>query len=227
MKHFPDINEIKLLEKNSQKKGSGIVYEELLGICKFKYVWGKESDEIKNIPSSILQVLSARLELRSKNKEDKINYEIKLLEKNSQKNGSGILHEELVGGWKFKYVWGKESDEIKNIPSSILQVLSARLELKSKNNEDQINYEIKNSINFGLLNITFLGSAELKGIRPILAFYFEELKIGISSFPIFNKQLKKPEDKKMPFFSLVGISTKDNWLCARGRGGGLAIWVKS
>jgi len=28
MKHFPDINEIKLLEKNSQKNGTGIVYEE-------------------------------------------------------------------------------------------------------------------------------------------------------------------------------------------------------
>ena len=62
MKQIPDINEIKLLEKNSQKNGSGIVYEELLGIWKFKYVWGKDSDEIKNIPSSILQVLSARLE---------------------------------------------------------------------------------------------------------------------------------------------------------------------
>ena len=153
--------------------------------------------------------------------------EIKLLEKNSQKNGSGILYEELLGIWKFKYVWGKESDEIKNIPSSILQVLSARLELKSKNKEDQINYEIKNSINFGLLKITFIGSAELKGLRPLLAFYFEKLKISISSFPVFNKELKKPEEKKMPFFSLVGISTKDNWLCARGRGGGLAIWVKS
>jgi len=77
MKHFPDINQIKLLEKNSQKNGSGILYEELLGIWKFKYVWGKESDEIKNISSSILQVLSARLELKSKNKEDQINYEIK------------------------------------------------------------------------------------------------------------------------------------------------------
>ena len=76
--------------------------------------------------------------------------EIKLLEKNSQKNGSGIVYEELLGIWKFKYVWGKGSDEIKNIPSSILQVLSARLELKSKNKEGQINYEIKNSINFGL-----------------------------------------------------------------------------
>jgi len=39
--------------------------------------------------------------------------------------------------------------------------LSARLELKSKNKEDQIYYEIKNSINFGLLNITFIGNAEL------------------------------------------------------------------
>ena len=122
---------------------------------------------------------------------------------------------------------GKGVKWYQNISSSILQVLSARLELKSKNKEDQINYEIKNSINFGLFNITFTGKAELKGPRPLLAFYFEELKISISSFPIINMALKKPEDKKMPFFSLVGISTKDNWLCARGRGGGLAIWVKS
>ena len=128
--------------------------------------------------------------------------EIKLLEKNSQKNGSGISYEELLGKWKFQYVWGKDSDEIKNIPSSILQVLSARLELRSKNKEDQITYEIKNSINFGLLNISFIGRAELKGLRPLLAFYFEELKISISSFLIFNKELKKPEEKKMPFFHL-------------------------
>ena len=47
MKNFPDINEIKLLEKNSQKNGSGIVHEELLGTWKFKYVWDKESDEKK------------------------------------------------------------------------------------------------------------------------------------------------------------------------------------
>ena len=153
--------------------------------------------------------------------------EIKLLEKTSQKNGSGILYKELLGKWKFQYVWGKDSDEIKNIPSSILQVLSARLELRSKKKEDQITYEIKNSINFGLLNISFIGSAELKGLRPLLTFYFKELKISISNFPIFNKELKKPEDKKMPFFLLIAISTKDKWMCARGRGGGLAIWVKS
>ena len=96
---------------------------------------------------------------------------------------------------------GKESDEINNIPSSILQVLSARLELKSKNKEDQINYEIKNSINFGLLNITFAGRAELKGLRPLLAFYFEELKISISSLPILNKKLKNQKIKNAFFLT--------------------------
>ena len=153
--------------------------------------------------------------------------ELKLLEKNSQKKGSGIVYEELLGIWKFQYVWGKESDEIKNISSSILQVLSARLELKRENIEDQVSFKIKNSIKFGLFNIIFSGSAELKGIRPLLTFYFKELKMSISNFPIFYKELKKPEDKKMPFFSLIGISPKGKWMCARGRGGGLAIWVKS
>ena len=152
---------------------------------------------------------------------------LKLLEKNSQKNGSGIVYEELLGIWKFQHVWGKESDQIKNIASSILQVLSAKLELTKKNKEDQLNFEIKNSIDFGLLKIIFKGSAELKGIRPLLSFYFEELKISISNFAIFKKELRKPEDKKMPFFSLIGVNTKDGWMCARGRGGGLAIWVKS
>ena len=153
--------------------------------------------------------------------------ELKLLEKNSKKNGSGIVYEELLGIWKFQYVWGRKSDEIKKIPSSILQVLSAKLELKKKNKEDHLNFEIKNSIDFGLINIIFTGSAVLKGNRPLLNFYFEQLSINTGNFPIFYKQLKKPKDKKIPFFSLIGISTKDKWMCARGRGGGLAIWIKS
>ena len=60
MKPFPNdlpgIKEIKKLEKISQKEGSGIVYEELLGMWLFQYVWKKGSDEIDNFSSTILQV---------------------------------------------------------------------------------------------------------------------------------------------------------------------------
>ena len=153
--------------------------------------------------------------------------EIKRLEKISQKEGSGIVYEELLGIWKFKVVWKKGSDEIDDISSSILLVLSAKLELKKKNLDDFLNFEIKNSISFGLVNIIFSGSASLKGLRPLLSFYFENFKVNIVNFSIFSMTFKKPEERKMPFFSLIGISKKDNWMCARGKGGGLAIWIRS
>ena len=153
--------------------------------------------------------------------------EIKKLEKISQKKGSGIVYEELLGKWNLKYVWKKGSGEVDNISSSFLQVLSAELELRQKIPEEQMNFEITNSITFGILNLIFIGNAKLKGDRPLLPFYFEKLQVKLTNFLILNKSLKKPEDKKMPFFSLIGISTKDKWICARGRGGGLAIWIKS
>ena len=59
--------------------------------------------------------------------------EIKNLETFSKKDGSGIRYEDLIGTWKFNSVWKKGSEEIDNISSSILQVLSAQLELEKNN----------------------------------------------------------------------------------------------
>ena len=154
--------------------------------------------------------------------------EIKNLENISKKDGSGIGYEDLIGTWKFNSVWKIGSEKIDNISSSILQVLSAKLELKKNNSQDNsIDFKIKNSIRFGILSIIFSGQASLKGTRPLLPFFFENLIINIGSFTLINKPLKKPEEKQMPFFSLIAISQEKNWMCARGRGGGLAIWIKS
>ena len=150
------------------------------------------------------------------------------LEVISKKDGSDINYEELIGIWKFQSVWKKGSDEIDNISSSILQVFKALLELKKPISEKaNQNYEIKNSINFGVFSIVFYGYALLKGTRPLLIFHFEKLKINLGNLTLINKKLKKPEENKMPFFSLIAISKERNWMCARGRGGGLAIWIKS
>ena len=154
--------------------------------------------------------------------------EIKNLESISKKDGSGIEYEDLIGTWKFNSVWKKGSKEIDNISSSILQVLSAKLQLKKTNSQNNIvDYQIKNSVSFGILSIIFFGQASLKGTRPLLPFFFENLIINIGNFTLVNKPLKKPEEKQMPFFSLIAISKEKKWMCARGRGGGLAIWIKS
>ncbi len=154
--------------------------------------------------------------------------EIKNLESISKKDGSGIRYEDLIGTWKFNTVWKKGSEELDNISSSILQVLSAKLELKKTNYQNNIvDYEIKNSVSFGILSIIFCGQASLKGKRPLLPFFFEKLIINIGNINLVNKPLKKPEEKQMPFFSLIAIDKEKNWMCARGRGGGLAIWINS
>ena len=154
--------------------------------------------------------------------------EIKILESISKKDGSGICYEDLIGIWKFNSVWKKGSAEIDNISSSILQVLSAKLELKKTNSQkNSFEFKIKNSISFGILSIVFCGQASLKGKRPLLPFFFENLIVNIGNLTLVNKPLKKPDEKQMPFFSLIALSKENNWMCARGRGGGLAIWIKS
>ena len=154
--------------------------------------------------------------------------EIKNFESISKKDGSGIVYEDLIGTWKLNSVWRKGAEEIDNTSSSILQVLSAKLELKKNNSQNKsFDFKIKNSISFGILSIIFCGQASLRGTRPLLPFFFENLIIKIGNFTLINKSIEKPEEKKMPFFSLIAISKGNKWMCARGRGGGLAIWIKS
>ena len=152
--------------------------------------------------------------------------EIKNLEKIANKDGSGIQFDDLLGFWKFQYVYKKGDTSIDNVSSSILQVLSASLKLsKSTGQNNEPTFEISNSIKFGVLSINFSGKAYLKGTRPLLPFYFEQLLIKILNIPIINTSLKNTDPKKRPFFSLIALGKEKKWLCARGKGGGLAIWI--
>jgi hypothetical protein len=50
----------------------------------------------------------------------------------------------------------------------------------------------------------------------------------MANHPILSISLPKPAPNKQPFFALIGSDTTTDgvkWLAARGRGGGLALWV--
>jgi len=150
------------------------------------------------------------------------------LEKFANKSGSSITYEKLIGCWNLRYVWKKSTKKVDNISSSFLQILSASLQLSRSDltNENQ-GYAIQNSIRFGLLSIVFKGEAFLKGKRPVLFFYFNKVVISISKLNILKKDIKKPDTKKLPFFALIALGEDNKWLSARGKGGGLALWIRS
>ena len=153
--------------------------------------------------------------------------ELKELEKNARVEGSGIEFESLLGFWRFNSVWKQGSDKEDSISSTLLQVLSASLELKKSNqNQQGEKFTIANAIKFGLLTLRFSGFANLERRQPLLPFYFDRIQIKLASVTIVNTSLPAPDQKERPFFALIAIDPNGRWLSARGKGGGLALWIR-
>ena len=150
------------------------------------------------------------------------------LEKKARVEGSGIEYESILGLWKFNSVWKKGSDKEDSIASTLLQILSASLELKKDTQDAEKDlFTIENSIKFGLLSLTFSGMANLERKQPLLPFSFDCVQIKLASLIILRKSLPLPEQKNRPFFALIAIDLNGKWLSARGKGGGLALWKKA
>ena len=137
--------------------------------------------------------------------------------------GSGITSDSLVGLWRFFYVWKQGTDKEDLISSLLLRFFSASLEIKK---DDLNQFNITNSIEYGFLSIRFVGAGALKGEQPLLPFFFRFIECKAGTRVIFTRTLEIPQEKNRPFFALISIDENGKWLSARGRGGGLALWVK-
>ena len=148
-------------------------------------------------------------------------------EKRARVEGSGIEFASLLGIWKFNSVWKQGSDKKDSITSTLLQVLSASLELnKDIQKQKEEKFTIANSIKLGLLSMRFSGCANLERKQPLLPFSFDCIEIKLASITVFKRSLPTSDKKKRPFFALIAIDSNGKWLSARGKGGGLALWVQ-
>jgi hypothetical protein len=92
--------------------------------------------------------------------------------------------------------------------------------------------KIRNQLRLGALEIRFTGPCRSHDKQNILVFDFTQLEILMGSKVVYSRSIAKyPVDDfgnrsitKLPFF--VFIWATDQAIAARGRGGGLAIWVK-
>ena len=56
--------------------------------------------------------------------------------------------------------------------------------------------------------------------------FFEFIELKLGSVVLLKRALVVPEQKDMPFFAFIGKSENGEWLSARGRAGGIALWFK-
>ena len=150
------------------------------------------------------------------------------LETLARTEGSGIEFDSLNGLWKFVSVWKQGTDQEDSMSSSLLRLFSASLELrKQKNNEQLSKFDITNCIRFVFLSISFIGSGQLTGSQPLLSFAFERIDLKLGNNVVLSRLIAVPDEKNRPFFALIAMGKTSQWLSARGRGGGLALWLKA
>jgi hypothetical protein len=152
------------------------------------------------------------------------------LERRCRYLGTGIDSERLLGHWQLEQTWPKGQNHPANASSWLLRTLAAQLRITAGPSPDQL--QLINRDSLGALSLQFSGQAQLKGRRPLLVFWFERVQLQLGSLHLLDRALAKPETDKLPFFALIAAGTTAEgdgprarqWLAARGRGGGLALW---
>lgn len=94
--------------------------------------------------------------------------------------------------------------------------------------------QISNQLQVGLFRLGFLGPARYRHPKNLLAFDFTQVQLDFLSTALYRGKFRRSKTQtpfaqrsiaRLPFFSFFWVS--DQLIAARGRGGGLAIWIKT
>jgi len=147
------------------------------------------------------------------------------LERQCRRSGSGITMASLIGTWRLRATWSRDGTPAPAASAALLRGLGACLILSGEEEADGA-LRIANQVNLGLLRLRFDGEAELSGRRPLLMFSFRSVRLSLGTLTLFERSLPQPDARRMPFFALIGLDREQGRLSARGRGGGLALWMR-
>lgn len=152
--------------------------------------------------------------------------ELRRLEDRARSAGSGLVAADLPGRWRLQQVWSRTGTAPQAAASALLRTLNASLEIGSAAPGEPL--PLRNSVSLGLLELRFEGEGKLTGRRPLLRFWFTGWQLRLAGRPWIASTLATPAERSLPFFALIGQGPEGEsgrWLAARGRGGGLALWI--
>ncbi|MDF5733994.1 MAG: hypothetical protein PUP92_40000 [Rhizonema sp. PD38] len=94
--------------------------------------------------------------------------------------------------------------------------------------------EIGNQVQLGSVSLKLLGPAQYLGKKNLLAFDFTNMQISLFGRVIYTGQIRGGKVQeldfdnkpiaKLPFFAFFLVT--EDFIAARGRGGGLALWIR-
>ena len=144
------------------------------------------------------------------------------LEQQARIKGTRLDATALQGCWQLHQTWSRRGTAPPGLSITLLRALRACLVLEKRDQD----LTIANQVSLGPVRLRFDGTATLQGRRPLLNFQFSSMRLQIGSLTLLNQTLPTPAAQRQPFFALIAQGSERGWLCARGRGGGLAVWIR-
>lgn len=149
------------------------------------------------------------------------------LEREARRQGSGIQADQLNGCWHLHTTWKRSGAPSTPGTDACLRALNACLILTLSPECDwpeSEHIQIENRVQVAGFQLSFQGSAQLKGNRPLLLFSFDRVQLKLGNKVWFSQAIETPSLERLPFFALIHLDPSQGLLIARGRGGGLALW---
>ncbi len=146
---------------------------------------------------------------------------------------------DLVGEWQLSFATGAKKSKKR---AGILlgkgyyfpQFIPASISFTPDGTNPNIG-EIANQVAVGLVRLKLTGPYRYLCKRNLLAFDFVDFEVRILDRVVYQGKMPKKQKidrdfasksiAQLPFFSF--ISASNNGIAARGRGGGLALWVRN
>lgn len=159
------------------------------------------------------------------------------LEKQARQDKVSHQFSDLVGTWRLCFITGtKKARNRAGIVLGAGRYLFApiKIEIRFQTTSTEQG-TVDNVVQVGLVKITVSGPAKFQPKKNLLAFDFTHIQLQVLGIPIYKGYIrggKASEEKfyetsiaKQAFFAFFVIQPE--LIAARGRGGGLALWVKS
>lgn len=146
---------------------------------------------------------------------------------------------QLIGNWRLGFITGtKKTRKRAGVVLGAGRFLSKLVKIQlsySKSDDSSEKGNVENSVQFGLLKIVLTGPVQFWTKKNILAFDFTRMRLSLSGLNLYQGYIRSGKDREENFYKqtlkeqafFTYFLIEDNYIAARGKGGGLALWTRS
>jgi hypothetical protein len=160
-------------------------------------------------------------------------------EKSAKQERLTYPFESLLGKWQLCFATGtKKARERGGIVLGkglyVPKFIKINVSFNTTLEQDLDRGEIGNQVEFGPVLLKLTGPVKYLGKKNLLAFDFNQMLISLFGRIVYNRPMRsgkvQTEDfynqsiAKLPFFGFFLVT--EDFIAARGRGGGLAFWIR-